>query len=126
MTDETERRLLDLINAYAAATRGPDDPFGERAACLNEVAAQLSAAIHSTACRIGGDPPVPGVGWGVMTTANHGGWRIVWAVRRVTFTEVGWSVGLDGEGGKGVAANEIEALYLPGAPAGRPCWRRHE
>lgn len=65
MTYETERRLLDLINAYAAATRGPDDPFGERAACLNEVAAELSAAIHAPTCRIGGEMPEPWPGMGV-------------------------------------------------------------
>lgn len=83
------------------------------------------AAEPAPACRVGGDPPVPGVGWGVMSTVGAGSWRVVWPIRRVTIMAGGgWSIGLDSEDGRALALNEIAALYRPGDAADEPCWRR--
>ena len=93
--------------------------FYTAAAVVRGMLAGVPAAEPEPACRVGGDPPVPGVGWG----AHPRGSAWIYRVARVSSEYVECWVALD-DYPEVIRLDRIDALYRPGDPADQPCWRR--
>lgn len=95
--------------------------FYTAAAVVRGMLAGVPAAEPAPSCRVGGDPPVPGVGWGV----TRGDSPMVYPLTAVCAVRDGWWgwADVDGER-KSSDSHDVTSLYRPGDPADAPCWRR--
>lgn len=124
MNHDTERRLRELEASLLDdrdATRVP------RHEAFAEIGVALRDILDAPSCRVGGDPPVPGVGWGVQCAAGAGpSVNFVYLAVAVSVRagDQSWAVFLNDAHRSLVNRGHVAALYLPGAPADRPCWRR--
>lgn len=116
----TTRALLEALDRVLDVPPEQGD-IGAHYASDAALVAWRNAGRPDLQPRVGGDPPVPGVGWGVETVDSP------WARRvdAVLVTRTGWIVSFR------VGAHEwdadhtaVRALYRPGDPADQPCWRR--
>lgn len=119
MTANTERRLREMIASLEreAVGSGSDDVCE----ALSNIAVDIEAILDADAeCVVGGEPPVPGVGWSVEVYRN------VFRVNSVCLgSGAAWEATYEAFGGwEDTDSRRADALYLPGAPANRPCWRR--
>lgn len=111
-------RLAKALRAIEWVDSGDYGP-GDEYAAIDAFLAGLG--VNANGCKVGGDPPVPGVGWGLSINGSS---RVRWIAEvdtRPKESPCAWvAYMLDGDN---LFSTETAALYLPGAPADRPCWR---
>ena len=121
--------LLDALDAHeddAYAGGVPEYPH-DHAEAIYDAKSVLRDALSAIAsrggavtggCRVGGEPPMPGVGWGAVSDPTFG----VSLLRCVVPMGSHWvAYGYDRDR---ISDDNVRALYRPGDPADRPYWRR--